>query len=82
MLGKFDSWLFLNITTFLISILTKWFYWSTEEVTLFNLYSKFDYPTAIRWWLALVLICCAVTSIHAQETIEKKSVVENKFTGT
>ena len=49
---------------------------------MFNSYSKFDYPTALRWWLALVLICCAVTSIHAQETTETKSVGENTLTGT
>ncbi len=48
---------------------------------MFNLYSKFDYPTALRWWLTLVLICCAATSIHAQETIETKSVGENTLTG-
>ena len=48
---------------------------------MFNLHSKFDCPTAIRWWLTLVLICCAVTSIHAQETIETKSVGENTLTG-
>ena len=49
---------------------------------MFNLYSKFDYPTALRWWLALVLICCAATSIHAQGTTETKSVGENTLTGT
>ena len=49
---------------------------------MFNLYSKFDYLTALRWWLALVLICCAATSIHAQETTETKSVGENTLTGT
>ena len=49
---------------------------------MFNLCSKFDYPTALRWWLALVLICCAATSIHAQETTETKSVGENTLTGT
>jgi MscS family membrane protein len=49
---------------------------------VFNLYTKFDYPTALRWWLALVLICCAATSIHAQETTETKSVGENTLTGT
>ena len=49
---------------------------------MFNLYSKFDYPTALRWWLALVLICCTATSIHAQETTETKSVGENTLTGT
>ncbi|MGB5424603.1 MAG: hypothetical protein WBN03_20725, partial [Desulfobacterales bacterium] len=49
---------------------------------MFNLCSKFDYPTALRWWLALVLICCAATFIHAQETTETKSVDENTLTGT
>ncbi|MGD9138794.1 MAG: hypothetical protein PVH42_18670, partial [Desulfobacterales bacterium] len=49
---------------------------------MFNLYSKFDYPTALRWCFALVLICCAVTSIQAQETTETKSVGENMLTGT
>ena len=49
---------------------------------MFNLYSKFDYPTALRWWLALVLICCAANSIHAQETTKTKSVGENTLTGT
>ena len=54
----------------------------TEEATLFILSSKFEYPTALRWWLALVLICFAATSIHAQETTETKSVGENTLTGT
>jgi MscS family membrane protein len=58
------------------------FYWSTEGVKVFNFYSKFDYPNALRWWLAFVLIFCAVTAIHAQETTENKSGEENKFTGT
>ena len=49
---------------------------------MFTLHSKFDHATALRWWLALVLICCAVTSIHAQETTETKSVGENTLTGT
>jgi len=49
---------------------------------LFNLYSKFDYPTALRWWLALVLICCAATSIHAQKTTETKSDGVDMFAGT
>ena len=49
---------------------------------MFNLHSKFDHSTALRWWLALVLICCAVTSIHAQEATETKSVGENTLTGT
>jgi MscS family membrane protein len=49
---------------------------------VFILSSKFEYPTALRWWLALVLICCAATSIHARETAETKSVGENTLTGT
>lgn len=49
---------------------------------MFNLCSKFDCPTALRWWLALVLICCAATSIHAKETTETESVAENTLTGT
>ena len=49
---------------------------------MFNLHSKFDHSTGLRWWLALVLICCAATSIHAQETTETKSVGENTLTGT
>jgi MscS family membrane protein len=49
---------------------------------MFNLHSKFEYPTALRWWLALVLICCAVTSIHAQETTETKSDGDDMFAGT
>ena len=49
---------------------------------MFILSSKFEYPTALRWWLAFVLICCAVTSIHAQESTETKSVGETTLTGT
>ena len=49
---------------------------------MFNLHSEFDYATALRWWLTLVLIFCAVTSINAQETTETKSVGENTLTGT
>jgi len=49
---------------------------------VFNLHSKFEYPTALRWWLALVLICCAVTSIHAQETAQSKSDGDDMFAGT
>ena len=49
---------------------------------MFILSSKFEYPTALRWWLALILICCAATSIHAQETTETKSVGENTLAGT
>ena len=48
---------------------------------MFILSSKFEYPTVLRWWLTLVLICCAVTSINAQETTGTKSVVENTLTG-
>jgi MscS family membrane protein len=48
---------------------------------VFNLSSKFDYPTALWWWLAFVLICCAATSIYAQETTETKSIGENTLTG-
>ena len=49
---------------------------------MFNLYSKFDYPTVLRRWFALVLICCAATSINAQETTENKSDGDNMFAGT
>jgi MscS family membrane protein len=49
---------------------------------LFILSSKFVYPTALRWWLALVLICCAATFIHAQETTESKSDGDDMFAGT
>ena len=49
---------------------------------MFILSSKFGYPTALRWWLTLVLICCAITSVNAQETTETKSVGENTLTGT
>jgi MscS family membrane protein len=53
-----------------------------------NLYSKFNCATVFRWWLdlvfalVLVLICCAATSLHAQETTETKSVGEEMFTGS
>jgi len=49
---------------------------------VFNLCSKFNYSTIFRWWLVLVLICCATTFIHAQETTETKSVEENTVTRT
>jgi len=49
---------------------------------VFNLHSEFEYPSALRWWLTLVLICCAVTSIHAQETAESKSDGDDMFAGT
>jgi MscS family membrane protein len=49
---------------------------------VFRFYSKFNYSNAFRWWLALVLICCAATFIHGQETAESKSVVKNTLTGT
>jgi len=53
-----------------------------REVTLYNLYSKINYSNVFRWWLALVLICCAVTSIHAQETTESKSDGDVMFAKT
>ncbi len=49
---------------------------------MINLYSKFDFATALRWWLALILICCVTTSIHAQGTPENKSDGENTLTET
>ena len=49
---------------------------------MYNLYSKFNYSTVFRWWLALVLICCAATFIHAQETTESKSDGDDMFAGT
>jgi len=49
---------------------------------VFNLYAKFGHSTAFRWWLALVLICCAATFIHAQETTESKSDGDDMFAGT
>jgi MscS family membrane protein len=58
---------------FYSTVATAWFYRSTEEVSVSNMYSKFDYSGALRWLLALVLVCCAVAAIHAQETIETKS---------
>ncbi len=48
---------------------------------MYNLYSKFNYSTVFRWWLALVLICCAATFIHAQETTESKSDGDDMFAG-
>ena len=47
-----------------------------------NLYSKLNYCIALRWWLALVLICCVATSIHAQETTESKSDGDVMFSET
>nr|WP_232371141.1 mechanosensitive ion channel family protein [Desulfogranum marinum] len=44
--------------------------------------STIGYLTAFRWWLALVLICCAATFIHAQEATESKSVGDDMFAGT
>ena len=48
-----------------------------------KLYSKFNCSTVFRWWLnlvfALLLICCAATSIHAQETTGTKPVGEGMF---
>ncbi|MFZ0240457.1 MAG: mechanosensitive ion channel family protein [Desulfobacterales bacterium] len=49
---------------------------------MFNLCSKFNYSTVFRWWLALVLICCATTFLHAQETTESKSDGDDMFAGT
>ena len=49
---------------------------------MFNLHSKFEYPTGLRWWLTLVLFCCAATSIYAQETTESKSDGDDLFAGT
>ncbi len=57
-------------------------HYTGKEVTVYNLYSKFNYCTVFRWWLALVLICCAATSIHAQETTETNSEVDVMFAGT
>lgn len=48
---------------------------------MFNLYLKFGYSAAFRWWLALVLIFCAATSIHAQETTASKSDGDDMFAG-
>jgi MscS family membrane protein len=48
---------------------------------VFNLYSKFYYPTAFRWWLVLVLICCAATFCCAQETTESTSNGDDMFAG-
>ncbi len=47
-----------------------------------NLCSKFGFPITLRWWLVLILICCTATSIHAQETTDKKSVGESTLTGS
>jgi MscS family membrane protein len=49
---------------------------------VFNLYSKFGYSTVFRWWLAIVLICCAATSIYAQETTDSKSDGDDMFAGS
>ena len=46
------------------------------------MYSNFNFSAASRCLLSLVLMCCALTSIHAQETIETKSAGENTLTGT
>jgi MscS family membrane protein len=49
---------------------------------VFKTCSDFDYPAALCRWLALVLISCPVTLIHAQATNESISVGENTLTGT
>lgn len=47
-----------------------------------HLCSKIAYPSAFQWCLSLVLICCAATFIHAQETTERKSVEDDMFVET
>ncbi len=49
---------------------------------MYDLYSKINYSSVFRWWLALVLMCCAATSIHAQETTESKSDGDVMFAET
>ncbi len=49
---------------------------------MFILHSKFKHSSGLRWWLALVLICCAATFVHAQETTESKSDGDDMFAGT
>jgi len=49
---------------------------------VFHMYTNFDCPAVLRWLLALFLICLAVTSLHAQVTIDNKSVGGNTLTGT
>ncbi len=53
-----------------------------KEFSVYNFYSKFNYSTVFRWWLALVVICCAATFIHAQETTESTSDGDDMFAGT
>lgn len=43
---------------------------------------KCNWPTVFRRGLALILICCAATPIHAQETTEPKSPGEEMFPGS
>jgi MscS family membrane protein len=52
-----------------------------KEIIVYNLYSKFHYGAVFRWWLALVLICCAATFICAQETTKSKPVADDMFAG-
>ncbi len=49
---------------------------------MYTLYSKFNCSAVFRWLLALVLICCAATLIHAQETTESTSDRDDMFGGT
>ena len=53
-----------------------------KEFSVYNLYSKCNCSTVFRWLLALVLICCAATFIHAQETTESTSDGDDMFAGT
>jgi hypothetical protein len=43
---------------------------------MFNLYTSADRTSILRWWLGLILICSAATSVYAQETTKSKSVME------
>lgn len=43
---------------------------------------KYNWPTVFRRGLALILICCAATPIHAQETTETRSPGEEMFPGS
>ncbi len=49
---------------------------------MYNLYTKCNCSTVFRWLLALVLICCAATFIHAQETTESTSDGDDMFAAT
>jgi len=49
---------------------------------VFKLNTRFDHPSALGWWLAIVLICCTATPLHCQETTETRSVEVNTLSGT